>query len=171
MTLNVKSMLQLLSDELQHSTIRNVVKLLVDPAATCHFVPLFKSCVKVRSFERINSTALNVYFYHGQPKLIAFKLALCLPKIINTLFFFIRMKFNTFMISTLHNMKIYEDKPLSTEVRKLSEKDYLILSLPVVTVDMILENGTSCSIIVCIKKLSFLKKDEISSCEVGENQT
>ena len=97
MTLNVKSMLQLLSDELQHSTIRNVVKLLVDPAATCHFVPLFKSCVKVRSFERINSTALNVYFYHGQPKLIAFKLALCLPKIVN----------NTFMVSTSHNMKIY----------------------------------------------------------------
>ena len=75
------------------------------------------------------------------------------------------------MISTLHNMKIYEDKPLSTEVRKLSEKDYLIPSLPVIGVDMILENGTSCSIIVCIKKLSFLKKDEISSCEVGENQT
>ena len=37
--------------------------------------------------------------------------------------------------------------------------------------DIILENGTSCSIIVCIKKLSFLKENEISSCEVGENLT
>ena len=109
MTLNVWSMMQLLSDEFQYSTIRNVVKLLVDPAANCHFVPLFKSCVKVRSFERANSTALNVYFYHGQPKLIAFKLALCLPKIVN----------DTFMISTSHNMKVYKDKALSTEVRKM----------------------------------------------------
>ena len=93
-------MMQLLSDEFQHSTIRNVVKLLVDPATNCHFVPLFKSCVKIRSFERVNSTAINIYFYHGQPKLLTFKLALCIPKIVD----------NTFVISTSHTMKIYGDK-------------------------------------------------------------
>ena len=81
MTLNIESMLQLLSDELQHSTIRNVIKLLVDPVSSCHFVPLFKSCVKVRSFERINSTSLSIYFYHIKPILTEFKLAVCLPKL------------------------------------------------------------------------------------------
>ena len=68
-------------------------------------------------------------------------------------------------------MKVYGNKALGTDVRKLSNRDYLVPTLPVVGVDMFMKNGTTCSIIVCIKELSYLRKNEIYSCKLGERIT
>ena len=154
-------MIQLLTHQFQHSNIRNILTLLVNPGSSCHFIPLFNSCVKIRSFEKTNNTAINIHFYHFEPKLLAYKIALCVPMFIN----------KTFVINTAHNTKVYGNKALGNDVRKLTIRDYLVPNLPLVGVDMFLENWTTCSIIVCIQELSFLRKNEINSCKLGENIT
>ena len=156
------SMLQLLSHKLETADIRNILRLLLKPSSTCHFISKFNSCMKVKSFAKINKTSIEINFYHSLPKLILYRSVLCVPQFIN----------GSFMINEAHNIRIYGNEVLdTTKLRNVTSKDFLIPNLPVIGVDMFLVNGTSCSILICLQNLSFLQEKDIKSCELNEKIT